>query len=393
MNTIAARARQLVGELLPRIRELRHTLHQAPEIALAEHATAALLRKTLSTTSLRLLPPFLETDVVGLLDGARPGPNVTLRADIDALPIEERTGRAYASRNPGMMHACGHDGHMAMLVGAAMVLQKLSADLAGTVRFVFQPGEEMRAAAKDLIAAGALKDPKPAMVFALHGWPGVPMGVIGGKAGPSLAAADDFRITVRGKGGHGSMPHLAVNPISVAARIVAQLHAIPAERMSAFDPVVVSVCTIHGGKSANVIPEQLELEGTARYHAGVKSGVIRAHIERIVRGECEAAGAAYDLKCDAVYIPTVNDERAVNIGREVARGWLGEACWRDIPLPSMGSEDFAYYLQEHPGAILRLGMGEESPSLHSPDFDFNDEALANGILFLVGCVVERLRME
>jgi len=374
---------KLVDELLPELVQTRRDLHRSPEIALHEHKAAALVRNALADTALRLLPPFLGTDVVGLLDGRHPGKNFTLRADLDALPLQENGNPPYKSEVPGMCHACGHDGHTAMLLGAALVLDKLRHKFMGSVRFVFQPGEEVVAAGKELVAKGALLDPTPDGVLALHGAPGLPVGMISSRPGDFHAAADFFKITIVGKGAHGSMPHESVDPISVGCLLVQALQAIPARRLDALKPAVLSVCRFSSGGSGNVIPDTALLEGTTRYYQPELGGVFKRMIEQCVQGVCLTMGASYQFEYLSPYAPTINTPEMVAFGKDVVQRHLGAAKWRDMPEPSMGAEDFAYFLQDHPGAMFLLGLGENAPPLHNPCFDFNDAALRDGVLFLV----------
>jgi amidohydrolase len=373
--------------------KVRHTIHQNPEIALKEFDTSALIRKLLREAGIEALKPFLETDVVAMVKGKRPGKNVTLRADIDALPLLEKTGLPYASKRRGTMHACGHDGHTAMLLGAALVLNGLREEFNGSVRFVFQPGEEIVAAGKRLVNKGALRDPRADAVFALHAWAGMPLGAVASKPGALLAASDFFTVEVKGKGAHGSRPEDSIDPILTAARIVESLQSIVSREVSSLEPVVVSVCRIAGGTNGNVIPDSVEIEGTTRYLRPELKQDIYNSIKRIVKGVCDSMGASFSLKYDSPYIPTINDERMVALGKKVALRVLGTEKWFDLASPSMGAEDFSYYLQKSPGAMFRLGVGEKSASLHNSHFDFNDKAMAAGILFLVSLALEILHVE
>ncbi|MBN2428450.1 MAG: amidohydrolase [Deltaproteobacteria bacterium] len=379
-----------IAEILPEIITIRHQLHRHPELAHGEQASAALVRETLAPLHLRMLPPFLETDVVALMDGREAGSNVTLRADLDALPVPEKTGLAYASQIEGLSHACGHDGHVAMLLGAAMVLDGLRENFHGSVRFVFQPGEEVVAGGRDLVAKGCLDDPSPKAVFALHGWPGVDTGIIASRPGEFMAAADFFEIRVQGKGAHASLPELSVDPILIAARIVEALQAIPSHRISALEPVVMSVCRFHSGYEANVIPDSAVLEGTVRYLNMDTGREVPEHMETVVRGLCDAMGASYDFNYTHRYHPTRNDPRMVAVAKDVVISAFGSDGWKDMAKPSMGSEDFSYYLLKAPGAMFRLGMGKNRPPLHSSFFDFNDEAIPRGIYFLVAMALRVL---
>jgi amidohydrolase len=381
---------KLVDRILPDIVRIRHTIHENPELALQEHDTATLVRKSLESTHLRLLEPFLETDVVAILEGRGPGRNVTLRADMDALPLQEMTGLPYQSKRDGLMHACGHDGHTAILIGSATVLSKLKDHFEGSVRFVFQPGEEVLAAGKDLVDKGALRDPEPNAVFALHAWGSVPVGAIASRPGFFLAAADFFKITIHGKGAHGSTPEVSIDPILIAARVVEALQAIPSRRVSALDSVVLSVCRFCGGTNANVIPDHVELEGTTRYLDPETGKKIPVYMEQIVKGVCDSMGASYEFSYTSAYIPTINNHEIVALGKKVTEDVLGASTWVEVSTPFMAAEDFAYYIRDYPGAMFQLGMGKASAALHNPHFDFNDSALRNGILFLVCVALETL---
>jgi amidohydrolase len=382
-----------ISKIIPDIVKIRHTIHQNPEIALKEFDTSTLIRKLLRKAGVQVLKPFLETDVVAMVKGRKPGKNVTLRADIDALPLLEKTGLPYASRRKGTMHACGHDGHTAMLLGAALLLSRMRDQISGSVRFVFQPGEEIVAAGKHLVARGALQNPKPDAVFAVHAWAGMPLGAVASKPGALLAASDFFTVEVRGKGAHGSRPEDSIDPILTVARIVDALQSVVSREMSSMEPVVVSVCRIAGGTNGNVIPDSAEIEGTTRYLKPELKLKIESAIRRIVKGVCDSTGASFSFKYDSPYIPTINDDRMVALGKRVALRVLGTGKWFDLTSPSMGAEDFSYYIRKHPGAMFRLGMGEKSASLHNSHFDFNDKAMASGILFLVSLALEVLNGE
>jgi hippurate hydrolase len=383
---------QIAG-IVPDIVKIRHLIHQNPEIALKEFDTSALIRKLLRKARIEVLKPFLQTDVVAMVKGKKPGKNVTLRADIDALPLLEKTGAPYASKRKGTMHACGHDGHTAMLLGAALLLNRMRDQLSGSVRFVFQPGEEIVAAGKELVARGALLNPRPDAVFALHAWAGMPLGAVASKPGALLAASDFFTVEVKGKGAHGSRPEDSIDPILTVARIVDALQSLVSREVSSLEPVVVSVCRIAGGTNGNVIPDSAEIEGTTRYLRPELKQKIESSIRRIVQGVCDSMGASFSFKYSSPYIPTINDERMAALGKTVALRVLGPGNWFDLTSPSMGAEDFSYYIRKFPGAMFRLGMGEKSASLHNSHFDFNDKAIASGILFLVSLALEVLRIE
>ena len=391
-----AELKKHVQTVLPEIIELRHNLHKIPEIHLEEFKTSALIRKEVEKSGLEILPPYLETDVVGLLRskaaGAAESPNVTLRADMDGLPLQEKTGCAWSSVHEGRAHACGHDGHMAILMGVLRVLERLSGRLAGSVRFVFQPGEEEAGGGKMMVERGLLNaEPLPAAVFALHGWPGLPSGSVAVMPGTAMAAADTFTLTVRGKGGHGAAPHKAADPIVAGAQIITALQTIVSRNINPLLPAVVSVCHIRGGSTTNIIPGEVVMQGTTRYFDRRFGELIRRRMKEIINGICAAAGVEYSFEYLEGYIPLVNDPERVRLAREVTETYLGGDVWLPDPPATMGAEDFAFYLDKVPGAFLRLGMGKNCKPLHHPGFDFNDRVLETGITIMAGLALESLK--
>jgi len=379
--------RERVRRVLPEMTELRRQLHRIPEPGLQENRTAELIRRRLAAAGVELLPPYLATDTVGLLRGRAPGGAgaagrcVLLRADIDALPIQEKRERPWKSQSPGLAHACGHDGHTALLLGAAAVLAGLADRFAGAVRFVFQPGEEELGGGLRLIQLGLLEaEPRPAAAFALHGWPGIPAGALAACPGAAMAATDQFAVTVKGRGGHGAKPHTTIDPVVTAAQVILSLQTIVSRNIDPAEPAVVSVCTIRGGSATNVIPDQVTLEGTVRYFEPDLKHLLKTRMAEVVRGVCDAAGAEFDLAYHDGYPPTVNDPAQVLFARATVEAFLGPQAWFAGLGRTMGAEDFAFYLQRVPGALLMLGLGEGWPNLHNPEFDFNDQALESGIL-------------
>lgn len=389
-RSLENRIRSAVEAILPDITGIRHCLHRTPELADHEHHTSALIRRTLAGTRIDLLKPFLGTDVVGILKGRRQGPNITLRADIDALPMQEGNRLPYASRQAGCMHACGHDGHTAMLLGTARVLEQFADEFNGSVRFIFQPGEEVVARGRDLVARGALKNPTPTWVFALHGRPGCPEGVIASRPGALMAAAGFFTITIHGRGAHGSRPDQAIDPILVGARIVEALNALPREA-TPFQAPTLSICRFAAGTNGNIIPATAQLEGTLRFHDERSGKALVERMRQITRGVSASMGATARFRYREPYIPTLNEAKAVAVGQRVANHWLGKDAWMTLAHPDMGAEDFAFYLHESPGAMFWLGLGEKSPGLHHPEFDFNDDVIRTGMLFLIGCALDTLK--
>jgi amidohydrolase len=384
-----------IRKILPEITAIRRGLHRIPETKLEERETSRRIRELIADTKIELLDPYIGTDVVGLLWGTNAfrgkNINVTLRSDIDALPIRETSGKSWASEHDGRAHSCGHDGHMAVLIGTLKVLDELSDRFAGSVRFVFQPAEEEAGGGKMMVDKGLLDtDPKPSAVFALHGWPGIPAGTIAAAPGAAMAAQDRFRITVRGRGGHGAVPHKTIDPIVTSAQIVGGLQTIVSRSLEPVAAGVISVCTIHGGTTSNVIPDEVVMEGTTRYFDTKIQTLIRSRMEEVVRGICAAAGAEHSLEYSEGYIPLVNDPEKVDFLKQIVGSYLGEQAWiSDLPRV-MGAEDFAFYLAKVPGVFLRLGLGEDWPGLHSAEFDFNDQAIEAGITVMCALALETL---
>ena len=389
MSIDPAGLRQRAAAVAPEMVELRHELHRNPETRFKETDTARTIRAFLSGTRVEVLPPLIGTDTVALLRGSAPGRNILLRADIDALPLEDKSGRPWHSMRGGRSHACGHDGHIAMLLGAAKLLDGMADELSGSVRFVFQPAEEEEGGGKLMVEKGLLDaEPRPEAAFALHGWAGMPALSVGAAGGPVMAAADMFTLTVRGRGGHGALPHRAADPVLAAAQLVTALQSVVSRSVDPLEPAVLSVCAINGGHASNVIPDEVTLEGTVRYFEPPLRRLIAERMERIAAGICSANGCTHALTYKDGYIPLVNDERMVRFARGVAEGLFGAGSWDESSPRTMGAEDFAYYLEKVPGALIRLGLGEEWPRLHSPQFDFNDEAIETGISLLAGLALE-----
>ena len=382
--TLPENIRSRIATVLPEVRALRHALHRIPELAGEEHETAALLRERLAPLPVTVLPPFLGTDVVGFVgdvacgERGRPpsSPNVTLRADIDALPMAEASGKEYASVHPGRMHACGHDGHAAMLWGAVRVLSEFRECLRGSVRFIFQPGEELRAMARPLLEAGAMDSPTADWVFGLHGWPGLAQNAVASRVGTILASAGTFRIRVIGKGGHGAKPELACNPHAALPVLIPALHAIP-QRTPFRERTVVTVCHVEGGSNANIIPGEILVEGTTRTLDDEDTRAMATAVRKAM-DEAAVPGLRYVLDDEVNYPATRCDAEAVALLKECAgAAYVGDTA------PAMGAEDFSYYTQRARGAYAFIGHGTAWQPLHTPDFDFNDAILETGVSLLV----------
>ena len=348
----------------------------------------AIRERLAAIPELEVLPPFLETDTVAMLRGTRPGVNVTLRADIDALTVREPEGVPWISEIPGMMHACGHDAHAAILTGVAEYLASRRDEFAGSVRFVWQPGEENKAMAKPLIAAGAIDDPAPAMVAALHVAPGLPVGTVGIRRGAVASSCCHFTIRVKGVGGHGSRPDLARNPVVAIAAIVTELQSVVGRRVSPMSSGVVSVCEIHGGTLDNVIPDEAGCTGTLRALDNETAGELEEALREVVENVARIHRVEPTLHAERRYPATVNTPAETDLAIRAMNEAgvptvIEEESW-------MSSEDFSYFLGRAPGVMLHLGNGVDSAGLHSPDIVFREEALGGGILALASIALARL---
>jgi len=378
------RIAKLAEEITARVTEIRHDIHKHPEICYNEHRTAGTVKAFLDEIGVAN-ESCTETGVVATI-GSGGGHVVALRADIDALPMPDQSGLPYASANDGVAHACGHDGHVAILLGTAWALKQIEGELAGTVKLIWQPAEEGGAGAEKMIEHGVLENPAPEAIFGLHGWPGVPVGSAAYRFGSAMAAVDNFRITVTGKGAHGAMPHAGIDPITIAARIVEGIQLVGSRMINPLDPVVVTVGQIHGGSAVNVIPDTVEMGGTIRSLDPATRRRILNAMERMVDGTAKASGGEGVFEVTDGYPPTINEERATAFARDTLKGIMGDENVREIDKPVMGGEDFSYYLQKIPGTFLRLGVGN-TPPLHNAKYDFNDKAIPFGIQVMAGLAV------
>ncbi|MCZ8521707.1 MULTISPECIES: amidohydrolase [Paenibacillus] len=358
------------AELLPELTALRRELHRRPELSMEEVETTRRIREELAREGIRLLPLDLPVGVLAEIDGGEPGPLVALRADIDALPITEETGLPFASEIPGRMHACGHDFHTAAILGAAKLLKRRAGRFRGTVRLLFQPGEEKGTGAKALIRAGALEGVQA--IFGMHNKPELPVGTIGLTAGPLMASVDGFKIRIRGKGGHAAIPDAAIDPIVAASAVVGGLQTAVSRSISPHQSAVLSVCSFQAGTTWNVIPDEAVLDGTIRtFDAGVRAQMPKL-LERIAAGIAAGYGAEAEVSWFAG-IPFVdNDPGAVDLVRTAAEALSLQITKAER---SSGGEDFAYYQREVPGCFVWLGTagGEQ---WHHPKFTVSEEALA-----------------
>ena len=371
------------NRLLPELIELRRRIHAEPELGLELPATRGKVLEQLEALPLEIETHEKTSAIVATLRGARPGRSILLRADMDALPMPEDTGLPFRSRHPGAMHACGHDAHTAMLVGAARLLAARRSEIAGCVVFAFQPGEEGYAGARFMLEEGLLeREPRVEAAFALHVAPEFGAGMIATRAGTLLASADVFEVTVRGKGGHASMPHLCRDPIPAACAIVPALQTYVTREIAATDPAVITTTMVRAGTTNNVIPETATLTGTIRAHS--ESARAKAHegVRRVADGVARAHGVEAEVKLLAGYPVTVNEAEFEGFVCGVARELLGPRSVVELPVPFMGAEDFSYVLQNVPGAMAFLGMRppgkEPPPPCHSNRMILEEKGMAHG---------------
>lgn len=379
---------------MPRLVNLRHALHQIPELCYQEYKTAAAVRAELDRLGISHIDGVTgaPTATIAWL-GDTSKPCIALRADIDALPILEATGLAYASTHEGAMHACGHDGHTATLLGTASLLKSMEKSLPVCVKFMWQPAEEGGAGAQRLVAAGALDGrlgPKVNAVFGLHGWPGLPVGLVATKPGVLLAATDNFIARFIGKGSHAAFPHMGRDPIVAAAEATLNLQQFVSREIDPTDSAVITIGIFNAGTAVNVIPDVATIEGTARTLTAATRMQIAASIQRRCAGIAAACGCDLGFSWVEGYPATVNDPAMSDYVATVARTALGPDRFLPVGRPAMGGEDFAYYLERVPGCFFLVGVQppgvDAYPSLHSDRFDFTDAAMAVGMRMFVELV-------
>ena len=383
LNLIKEKSRAIA----PKLVEIRRHLHQNPELSYKEFETSNYLKKWLEPVAMEVRTDYAETGLVGIIQGNKPGSVVALRGDIDALPIKEQTGLSFASKNKGVMHACGHDSHATVALGAGLILSELKDQLKGCVKIILQPGEEKNpGGASIMVGNGVLKDPDVDVIFGVHSDPRYGVGEIGYRDGATMAEANEFIITIKGKGGHGATPHLTIDPIVIAAHVILSLQNISSRMVDQQDQVVVTVGKVCGGKTANVIPTEVELMGTVRTFKPGLSQDMEAMMRRIVGGITSAYDAENDFKMSYGSPAVINDEEVTQFLLQSAHQYIGENNCHYIEKPSMGAEDFSIYLQEVPGCFFRLGTGNQEKGItsvfHQSTYDIDEDALPIGAGFM-----------
>lgn len=391
-----SRVRSQILALQPQLVEWRRGLHQHPELGFKEQLTSEFISQKLQAWGIGHQTGIAETGIVATIVGNKPVgakyglPVLAIRADMDALPIQEQNEVPYKSQHDGIMHACGHDGHTAIALGTAYYLSQHRDNFAGTVKIIFQPAEEGPGGAKPMIEAGVLKNPDVDAIIGLHLWNNLPLGTAGVRSGALMAAVELFECEILGKGGHGAMPHQTVDSIVVAAQVVNALQTIVARNVDPLDSAVVTVGELHAGSANNVIADTAKLTGTVRYFNPKFEGYFGQRIEQIIAGICQSHLASYELKYWRLYPPVINDPKIAELVRSVAAEVIETPIGIVPECQTMGGEDMSFFLQEVPGCYFFLGSANPEKDLayphHHPRFDFDETALGMGVEIFVRCV-------
>jgi amidohydrolase len=383
----------IAGRLTPELVDLRKALHQHPELAFEEHETAKAVSGFLAKFGLPIRTGIGKTGVVAVLEGSRPGRTIGIRADMDALPIHEETGLPFASMIPGKMHACGHDVHTVIALGVAAALSELRDSLKGRIKFIFQPAEETLSGARAMIADGVLDDPKMDLILGYHNWPAVQAGKVGYNAAAVMSSADAFDVTLKGRESHGAHPHLAVDALAAGAYFVSQLQTIVSREVKPLSPAVLTVGEFHAGTARNVIAGSAQLKGIVRTMEPGLSEKIQAAMRRMLEGIKTGLRVEYTLDWKRVAPALRNDEATLERLLACAREVLGEENVVELPEPSMGSEDFAWFAEQVPAAHLRIGSKIDGldTAIHRSNYDCNELAIPVGIRVLARAALDLSR--
>lgn len=394
--TVSSAASINFSRIRPEIRSLqeqlvlwRRGLHQRPELGFHERLTAEFIAQKLQEWGIEHQTEIAQTGIVAIIPGQQPGPVLAIRADMDALPIQEANPVPYRSQHDGIMHACGHDGHVAIALGTAFYLSQ-HRQFAGTVKIIFQPAEEGPGGAKPMVEAGVLKNPDVDAIIGLHLWNNLPLGTVGVRSGALMAAVELFNLTLQGRGGHGAMPHQTVDAVVVGAQVVNALQTIVARNLDPLKAGVVTVGEFHAGSANNVIADKAHLTGTVRYFDPALEGFFGRRFEEVVAGVCQSQGATYELDYWQLYPPVVNDGAIAELVRSVAEAVVETPAGVVPECQTMGGEDMSFFLQEVPGCYFFLGSANPEKNLayphHHPHFDFDETALPMGVELFVRCV-------
>jgi amidohydrolase len=389
-----SRIRAAIQGLQPALVEWRRQLHQKPELGFREQLTAAFIAQKLDEWGIEHQTGIAQTGIVAIIQGDRPGAVLGIRADMDALPIQEENDVPYKSQHDGVMHACGHDGHVTIALGTAYYLSQ-HRDFAGTVKIIFQPAEEGPGGAKPMIEAGVLKNPDVDAIIGLHLWNNLPLGTIGVRSGALMAAVELFNCTIIGKGGHGAIPQQTIDSIVVASQVVTALQTIVARNVDPTESAVVTVGQFNAGTAHNVIAATATMSGTVRYFNPQFDGFFKQRIEQVVSGICQSHGAKYELEYYSLYPPVINDEQIASLVRSIAETVIESPIGIVPECQTMGGEDMSFFLQEVPGCYFFLGSANADCDLayphHHPRFNFDETALGMGVEIFVRCVEQYCR--
>ncbi|HET7098245.1 MAG TPA: M20 family metallopeptidase [Casimicrobiaceae bacterium] len=384
---------QATDRLTDEIVALRRKIHEHPELAFEEQNTAARVEEHLKKLGIACRTGIGKTGIVAFLDGAKPGPTIAIRADMDALPITEPAGLPFASKVPGKMHACGHDAHTAIVLGVASILASLRGNLAGRAMFVFQPAEETLSGAAAMLEAGAFADPVPDAILGFHNWPQLRTGTVGWHPDAVMASSDAFDVTLKGVGGHGAHPHLAVDSIVGAAQFVTQLQTIVSREIAPIASAVVTIGRIAGGTARNIIAPSVELSASVRTLDADTAAKVEAAVRRILEGIKIGMRIDYELEWTKLTPVLRNDKATMARVLEVARETLGSANVVEMPSPSMGSEDFAWFAERVPSAHLRIGskIDGHDTAIHRADYQLNEQMIPLAMKVMTRAVLGLMR--
>ena len=381
-----------VAEIENRVIEIRHQIHQNPELSFAEKETAKLAAAEMKKLGFEVEENIFGTGVCATFINSNKEDAKTLliRADMDALPVEEKNDLEFKSKSKGVMHACGHDGHTAILIGTAMVLKELAADFDGNLKFLFQPGEETSGGAEGMIKAGVLENPQVDAAMGLHLWGSTEEGIVEYKSGALMASPDRFNLKIIGKGGHAARPHNTIDPIPIAAQIISSLQNIVSRRIDPLESAVISVGMIEAGKTHNVIPDQVELKATVRSLKKEIREKLPQYIESVIKNTCQIYGAEYELDYIFGYPAVINDPQMTNIIKTAAQKILGPEKLREKKKAEMGGEDFSYFGREVPAVFYYLGIAPQGEIVnhHQSDFKFNDSVLKTGVAVMAQAALD-----
>lgn len=390
-----SQVRLQIRGLQPQLVTWRRQIHQKPELGFQEKITAEFISQKLRSWGIAHQIGVAETGIVATIEGKKPStlshpPVLAIRADMDALPVREENEVEYKSQHPGLMHACGHDGHVAIALGTAHHLARHPETFAGTVKIIFQPAEEGPGGAKPMVEAGVLENPQVDAIIGLHLWNNLPVGTVGVRAGALMAAVERFHCVISGKGGHGAMPHQTIDPILVAAQVVTTLQTIVARNIDPIEAAVVTVGSLHAGTTDNVIPHQAEMMGTVRYFHPQYAGYFHQRIEQIIQGICQSHGASYEFNYQEFYPPVINHPEITELVRGAALEVIETPVGIVPECQTMGGEDMSFFLQAIPGCYFFLGAANAEKKLnfphHHPCFDFDETVLAVGVEIFTRCV-------